>query len=251
MGYTVHGNTCKMQMDAWETYLKLCSVMFERVLADRGIVLTSSSSHGPFSGCLKGVPTVYFNGSTQTETPGEPFFVSADMCGPMFTKTFEHPYDFAVKCAMVLLAEAGGMDHLSDDNEDYMDWFKAIDWLAAQPGLPDEYPRATYLVHQLMCSAEDVSELTVMQSVLRRSDHKFAAWALSNGVGGWQKFRAMGLRIVSRLRLRCLHRRFRTRISVPRIVAVLVGMMSSPIPIIVVTDRHECSEDTQTFCSGF
>ena len=236
MGYTVYGRTAAMGGTEWETYVLWCRVAFRRLYADRGLVLSSADMESspperPFGTSLPlarkrdGRYEVVFNGATCDEQH-EWFLVSSDTPdgSPLFVKTLRKPYDFAVKCAMVLLAEVGGLTGICDDDpllDSYSSWFDVIGWLSEQPNLPSEYPTAMAMLH--LCD-EEGDEALVMRAALERHDRPLAAWALSASnpyPARWGKFRRMGLRIVERLRAVRDRRRLRATLWVPRLVEML------------------------------
>lgn len=238
MGYTNYGYTNAMDADAWAKYTQQCRVLFARLWSDKRLVLSSFMTDGrerpfgttvPFAGTVGGEhahAAVFFNGNVSDEEQHEPFFVSSDMPARSlcFTKTNLKPYDFAVKCAMILLAELGGVEQISSDGDCSRAWFEAIDWLVQQPMLPDVYPRSVKDIHSCMCDDSSGSQ-EVMRSVLERKDALFARWVLSseNPDSEWRMFRRMGRRMVARLRARIDARHVeRGRLWVPRFVSIIV-----------------------------
>lgn len=142
--YTNYGTICAMSEDSWKKYMEQCKVLFEALKYDDFELMFFNPKH--FACTRESLPkySVYFNGGVCAAC--EWFFVSSEMLKgeQVSTETDELPYDFAVKCAMILLTEMGGMKDVKCDESrrwSMSEWLGPLKWLVRQPNLPNAYPR--------------------------------------------------------------------------------------------------------------
>ena len=143
-------------------------------------------------------------------------------------KTNRHGYDFAVKCAVVLLAELGGAKCITCDDCTDLNmntWWDAIDWLAAQDGLPDAYPIAT---HDILYTASTASQqlnpeeqVELLHAGMSRRCDSYLRWLLSVGNPQFAKIRVAADIVADALKQRAERRREKMRAWIPRLVYFL------------------------------
>lgn len=162
MGYSNYCRRIAMTAEEWQIYINLIRAMFQAVNQDKSLelVLTKrdqedlsfdsdhdgSDSDNDDSRNL-GEPLANSDIVIFTEECGcEPFVMTPCDSGFWSCKTRQEPYDFAVKAALVLLAEVGGAVSITCDSNDIQEWSKVITWMRKQPGLPNSYPKAEYMI---------------------------------------------------------------------------------------------------------
>jgi hypothetical protein len=263
-----------MSVQTWNLYVTLVKRMFGLLWSEKGIRLSSwnRDDHArPPHGCALPVArsaspgsmgVVYFTGATP-DVSCKPFVLVATpsasceqlvqisgshgMCRALWTcETQRHSYDFAVKCALVLLAELGGAKLLDCDGcVDSNTWWDAIDWLSAQGSLPNAYPvaEADILLYAYSDLIEKSPKKYLHAAMVRRSD-RLLKWMLSgsnNLPDEFAEFRIKGLRVLRAL-ARARERRL-TKVCawVPRLVMLLncVGDESRCFVLLLLQRRCE------------
>jgi hypothetical protein len=162
-----HTNYCtlrgEMNKRQWSTYQRLMQTLYTALEQEMGLRLvdTDDGEKRSPSPPVASRSRVYFEGFGLRDPSGcEPFqvqrndFLVKRLHGTssdpdIYCKTLLEPYDFAVKCALILLAECGGALRISSDYVSYYSanaWLEVLNWLKRQSGLPDAYPVATYLL---------------------------------------------------------------------------------------------------------
>jgi len=234
MGYTHYLTVDRtMSEPQWLRYVGLMRRLY-MVLLKKGLRLSSfdpSDDASPPYGTKLPVArkdVVYFHGSIPSESC-EPFMLQRSDFGKrearidLYCKTNRLPYTFAVKCALILLAECGGARNVSADDNDLDEWMDAARWLEAQEGFPDAYPNAKHIL--VMNFANNFSEdALLLRTAINWKNTVMLSILLSPDCDrrGVHKYRRMGLHILEVLRRRVLARRKeRVRLWVPRLITLL------------------------------
>lgn len=246
MGFTIYLTLppTGIRPDAWQRFVRKTRRLYRELWTRRGLRLTAFNPEdydAPPLGCMVPVArkdVVYFTGASPRESC-EAFVLEASSRGWSCWKTRALPYDFAVRCALVLLIEAmdaidAAQTQVSCDGYSLRGWWKAVDWLGEAGLVRGGARRATAAVLASFEGFETYREN--LHSSLDRGCGAQLAWLLSRDRvapdGGlpeedriaFARIILAAKRVARALRKRLAQRRERASLWVPRLVGMLVSM---------------------------
>lgn len=146
MGYTNYCERIEMDDEQWQSFVAGMNALFRAIKADMelGLELTDGTSNGDAPWATE--ERVVFNGKIDE---CENFFMTRTKKAFWFCKTNFAPYDFAVKAALIGLAELGGASSIRCDDDGLDGWWEVIEWMSEQPDLPSAYPKARDILQRV------------------------------------------------------------------------------------------------------
>ena len=215
MGYTNYATLAPVNRKTWAAYVGALRRMYDHLVSTRGLRLTSTDLHDLHGNTGDRSPPTFtstkvlFN-SCDADMQCEFFSLhrmDLQASAQMFCKTSRGDYDFAVKCALVLLTEFGGATKLSSDCDDLDEWAEVVTFLGDVPGLPVKYPKASHVIVSQFKGAD--SQAAYMRIALAWGDVGTVAWILNkeNPCSDCQALRRAALKVLHALRKPMIARR--------------------------------------------